>query len=135
MPPKTDMVSFELNVQNRAHRETHIKEEEYFVFSNGCFIVGDAFTLEKEAADKRNHRTHPWRDIASAPREGRAIDLWINGYRVTNCQWDEIQKKWTEDWLDAEEKYQSFAVIWAPPTYWLPIRKGSLFSKKAVFSI
>lgn len=97
------------------------KVEEYFVFCNGCFIVGDTFASEKEAADKWNHRANPWRDIASAPKDGRLIDLWINGYRVTNCQWDETQEEWTEGWINAEGTYQSFAVMWAPPTYWMPI--------------
>ncbi len=97
------------------------REDEFFAFCNGCFIVGDAFTSEKEAADKWNRRAHPWCDITSAPKDGRAVDLWINGYRVTNCQWDQTQEKWTEGWLDAEGKYQSFAVMWALPTYWMPI--------------
>lgn len=97
------------------------KEEEHFVFCDGCFIVGDASSSEKEAADKWNRRVHPWHGIVSAPKDGRTVDLWINGYRVTNCQWDETKQEWTEGWVDAEGKYQSFAVMWAPPTYWMPI--------------
>lgn len=97
------------------------KEEAYFVFCNGCFIVSDTFASEKEAADKWNHRTNPWRDIASAPKDGRMIDLWINGYRVTNCQWDATLEQWTEGWIDTAGQYQSFAVMWAPPTYWMPV--------------
>jgi len=97
------------------------KEDEYFIFCNDCFIVSDACSSEKEASDKWNHRADPWRDIASAPKDGRAVDLWINGYRVTNCSWDETQEEWTEGWLNAEGKYQSFAVMWAPPTFWMRI--------------
>ena len=96
-------------------------EEDYTVLCNRCFVISDSYGSEKEAANKWNRRSNPWYDIASAPKNGSPVDLWINGYRVTNCQWDETKKEWTEGWLDNEGKYQSFAVMWAPPTYWMPI--------------
>lgn len=97
------------------------KEDEHFILCNGCFIVSDACSTKSEAADKWNRRADPWHAIASAPKDEKAVDLWINGYRVTNCQWDATKKEWTEGWLDGEGEYRSFAVLWAPPTYWMPI--------------
>lgn len=99
--------------------EFRIQDEEYLVFCNGCFTVSDTSKSEKESAKKWNRRANPWRDITSAPKDGSAVDLWINGYRVTNCQWDQTKEQWTEGWLDDEGKYQSFVVMWAPPTYWM----------------
>jgi Lar family restriction alleviation protein len=96
-------------------------EEEYHVFCNGCFITGDAHGSEKVAADAWNHRVNPWRDITSAPKDGTAVDLWINGYRVTNCQWDESSEKWMMGWLDDQGKFQSFGIMWGPPSYWMSI--------------
>lgn len=98
-----------------------IQDEEYLVFCNGCFTVSDTSKSEEESAKKWNRRANPWRDIASVPKDGSTLDLWINGYRVTNCQWDQTKDEWTQGWLNDEGKYQSLAVMWAPPAYWMPI--------------
>jgi Lar family restriction alleviation protein len=97
------------------------KKERYFVFCNGCCIVSNSFTSKEQAVVKWNHRADPWSDTANAPQGWKAVDLWLNGYRVTNCLLDETKEEWTEGWLDAEGKHQSFPVMWVPPTYWMLI--------------
>ena len=106
-------------------------DEEFYFSCTGCFISSDAYKSEKTAADAWNHRSNPWIDIASAPKDGRAVDLWIHGYRITNCQWDQTNKKWMVGWLDDQGKFQSFAIMWGPPTYWMPIPEPPPQKKEA----
>lgn len=61
-----------------------------------------------------------WQPIASAPRDGSLIDLWVDGERLPDCFW--FTPEWTVgQW---QQKYAetspgcSFAVQ-GNPTHWM----------------
>jgi hypothetical protein len=67
--------------------------------------------------------TSPWQPIATAPRDGTPVDLWIkspwsDGARITDCTWCTCEKRW--GCADGDFDKQIIILFWmplpAPPT-------------------
>ena len=58
-----------------------------------------------------------WRPIATAPRDGREIDLWVNGYRVTNAAWSTKTRDGIDRWVFPEVG----SCTDKEATHWMPL--------------
>lgn len=63
-----------------------------------------------------------WQPIATAPKDGRDVDLWANGARLASCWWfdgdDVSEPHWQQRYAEFPEG--SFSIT-AQPTHWMPI--------------
>lgn len=65
--------------------------------------------------------TTEWKPIASAPRDGSLIDLWVDGERLPDCFWftpEGLDPWWHQKYAETSQAC-SFAVQ-GEPTYWMP---------------
>jgi hypothetical protein len=72
-----------------------------------------------------------WRDIESAPKDGKRsrVDLWLvrlsssgkthDEHRLPDCYWDERLGQWRSPWLRAEG-HKPIPPHYAP-THWMPL--------------
>lgn len=66
----------------------------------------------------RMERVMKWRPIETAPKDGGALLVWVNGWPVTAAQYCEDGYGWDEDqpgW------YDPFFDVWINPTHWMPL--------------
>lgn len=66
-----------------------------------------------------------WQDIASAPRDGTEIDIWIGnspivdgGYRIVNCWWSAVDGYWFGPMGGPARDLRQQAGV---PTHWRPL--------------
>ena len=61
-----------------------------------------------------------WRDISTAPKDGRFIDVWMParpqhcGYRITNTYWSDIEEWWCEG-------DDCPLTVYPKPSHWMPL--------------
>lgn len=66
-----------------------------------------------------------WRSMDSAPRDGTVIDLWVDGYRITDAYWvgkNPPRKRSADGWWSPNQGYDGdHGSIGIEPTYWCPL--------------
>ncbi len=63
-----------------------------------------------------------WQPIATAPKDGRDVDLWAGGARLASCWWHDGDDMFVPHWRQRYAEYprSSFDIV-AKPTHWMPI--------------
>lgn len=93
--------------------------------------IGEAidFAVEEIGRLTKQVEAMQWRDIASAPKDGTLIDLWVTwmpgtpnkevrSYRVPKCFWNHKGKKWDTLCYTHDGKRQMYGET---PTHWMPL--------------
>jgi hypothetical protein len=65
-----------------------------------------------------------WQPIATAPKDGTHVDLWVNGQRLPDCWWfeaDDVDAYWVQRYSETKS---AFFDVDGEPTHWMPIPKG-----------
>lgn len=95
----------------------------------GMGAESEMLLIAKAEKLKRRVEVMQWRDIASAPKDGSLIDLWVTwmpgtpnkevrSYRVPKCFWNHKGKKWDTLCYTHDGKRQMYGET---PTHWMPL--------------
>src|SRR5574343_444311 len=84
----------------------------------------DAYEAAVEAAERIEELERvlmsEWQDIATAPKDGTPVDLWVHGGRLADAEWSDRKQAWVV-WGQDEFESGADVKINGRPTHWMPL--------------
>lgn len=67
-----------------------------------------------------------WQTIDTAPKDGTIVDLFVNGFRETDCFWGESSSAMfgQKEWVKTNDEGWTLWV--GNPTHWMPLPTSPL---------
>lgn len=59
-----------------------------------------------------------WQPIATAPKDGSDVDLWVGGERIPEARWE--RGRWSV-WGLSQYDCMGWVVVQGKPTHWMPL--------------
>lgn len=80
--------------------------------------LGNIEEREVELAITEDRDVSGWQNIATAPKDGTILDLWVYEDRIADCSW--LGGKWMAYGVNDFET-QGWLAIQGDPSHWMPL--------------